>query len=271
MCEMVRHQGAKSMIGFSTILCVSEELLRAIGVELQFSIPNWPYDLVARIYDAPRHCNRRKQWANPPHLTELDVLFSGFFVALGLLFWKLPLGSLGFGFNVIAIHPWFVTSYDLFEQFWIIVERRQLLLIDVHATLFCSKFSDFGIIFPAARFMAKTFVKIAWHEPNDMPASSAMFLIRRLSKIIFFTASMFSSVVDLLGRPGRVLSLTFIRPSLNRLYHNRTCVLLIVDSPNATVNILNVLAHFISFFTQNLIHFFSNTRSKKSKSTPKHD
>ena len=38
---------------------------------------------------------------------------------------------------------------------------------------FCSKFCNFGIIFAAARFMPKTSVKIAWHEPNEMPTSSA--------------------------------------------------------------------------------------------------
>ena len=68
-------------------------------------------------------------------------------------------------------------------------------------------------------------------------------------------ASIFSSIVDVLGRPGQASSLTSSRPSLNRLYHNWTCVLLIVDSPNVTVNVTNVLAYFISFFTQNLIHF----------------
>ena len=29
------------------------------------------------------------------------------------LFWMLPLGLLGFGVNVVAIHSWFVTSYNL--------------------------------------------------------------------------------------------------------------------------------------------------------------
>ena len=31
---------------------------------------------MARIYDVPRYCSRRKQWAKPIHLTELDVPFS---------------------------------------------------------------------------------------------------------------------------------------------------------------------------------------------------
>ena len=91
---------------------------------------------------------------------------------------------------------------------------------------FRSKFSNFGTIFATASFMPKTFVRTAWHERNDMPTSSVIFLlvIQQLFKIIFFTATMFwmwMNVFDGLGRPGRV--------SLNRLYHNWTCVLLIAD------------------------------------------
>ena len=121
------------------------------------------------------------------------------------LFWTLPLGWLGFGFNIIAIHPWFVTSkseqiwivverckhlltdvhakkfnvqtihpwfvnsYELSEQIWIVVERRQHPLSDVYAT----SFSNFETIFDAARFMPKKFLKMGWHEPNDMPTSLA--------------------------------------------------------------------------------------------------
>ena len=73
-----------------------------------------------------------------------------------------------------------------------------------------------------------------------MPTSSAtsLIVIRRLSKIIFFIALMISSVVDALGRT-----------SLNRLDHNWTSVLLIMDSSNATVNISNV--HFnLIFYTK---------------------
>ena len=42
---------------------------------------------------------------------------------------------------------------------------------------FCTKFSNFGTVFAAARFMLKTSVNIAWHKPNDMPTSSATALI----------------------------------------------------------------------------------------------
>ena len=107
------------------------------------------------------------------------------------------------------------------------------------------KFSNFGTIFAATRYISKTSVKIAWHEPNDMPTSLAtsLIVIRRLSN--------FSSVVDMIGRARQASSLTSSRPFLNRLYHNRTSVLGIVNQSNAAVNISIVLAHLISVFAQN--------------------
>ena len=91
------------------------------------------------------------------------------------LFRTFPLGWFGVGFNVTAIHRLLVTSYDLFKQIWIVVEHRQHLLSDVNVTwlCFCLKFSNFATIFVGTRFMPKTSVKIAKHEPNDMPTSSA--------------------------------------------------------------------------------------------------
>ena len=71
----------------------------------------------------------------------------------------------------------FVTSYDQIWISWAMSMRR----------CFCSKFNNFETIFAAARFIPKTSVIIAWHDPNDMPTASATSLtvIRRLSKIIF--------------------------------------------------------------------------------------
>ena len=43
--------------------------------------------------------------------------------------------------------------------------------------VFPQNFSKFGTIFAAAGFMDKTLVKAAWHEPNDMPTSSATSII----------------------------------------------------------------------------------------------
>ena len=127
------------------------------------------------------------------------------------LFWMLPFDWLGFGFNIIA-------SYDLFEQVWIVFEHRQHLLSDVHATLFCSKYSNFGTVFAAARFMSNTSVKNSWHRANDMPTSLATSLIVTIDNenyiLYHFFTIMLSSVVDVLRRLGRAFS----RPSLNQLY-----------------------------------------------------
>ena len=66
-----------------------------------------------------------------------------------------------------------------------VAERRQHLLSVVG-------FAQNFVILAIRHFMPKTSVKIAWHEPNDIPTSSAtslmLVVIRRLSKIIFFTA-----------------------------------------------------------------------------------
>ena len=107
---------------------------------------------------------------------------------------------------------------------------------------FCSKFTNFGTIFAAISFTLKTSVKIIWHEPNDIPTSSAtsVIVIRRLSNNIFFTVSM-----------GRASPLTYSRPSRNQLYHNWTYVLLIVDSPKQTRHSL----HFKSSCTFNFIFY----------------
>ena len=59
--------------------------------------------------------------------------------------------------SIIRHHLW------PFEQIWIVVS-------DVHAKL--DKICIFGTIFAAVRFLPKTSLKIAWHEPNDMSTSS---------------------------------------------------------------------------------------------------
>ena len=73
------------------------------------------------------------------------------------LLWTLPLGWLGFGFNIIAIHLWFIAGYYLLKQIWICVEHCQHLL----SGCVCLKFRT---IFAGARFMPKTSINIAWHE-----------------------------------------------------------------------------------------------------------
>ena len=60
---MVHCHGAKSMIGNRCITSRSCSLLTLLSCGKM-------------IHDALRHCNRRKQWAKPSHLNELDWPFS---------------------------------------------------------------------------------------------------------------------------------------------------------------------------------------------------
>ena len=86
-----------------------------------------------------------------------------------------------------------------------------------------------GTIFAAARSINKSY--LAWAE---------------------LYANIISNLSNIDSTRTGIVTDIFLA-SLNRIYHNWTCVLLIVDSPNAKVNISNVLAHWISFFTQYLI------------------
>ena len=151
---------------------------------------------MARIH---RHCNRRKHWAKPSHLTKLNKLYP----VLALL--NTSIWMIGLWFQCLSHLPM------ICHQLWANLDRLWAMSM---RRCFCSKFNNFGTIFAASRFMPKTYGKIAW---NDMPTSSgtSVIVIQWLSTIIFFTASMFSSVIDMLGLPGRASSLIFARLSLN--------------------------------------------------------
>ena len=163
---------------------------------------------MARIYDAPRVAIEENFhiWPN------LTTVFRSW------LIWTLPLGSFGVWFQCHSHTP--IILHQLWP-FWanldLVVERRQLFLSMSMRRCFSLKFNNFGIIFAAARYMPQTSVKIAWHEPNDMPTAlaSSLIVIRRLFKIIYFTASIFSSVVEVLGRLD--IFTAFFKPVLPQL------------------------------------------------------
>ena len=145
----------------------------------------------------------------------------------------------------LIIHDWFFRNS---MYFWRIILRNR------------SKVSNFGIIFAATRFMPKIFVKIAWHllaERNaniisnfdDYPESFSFLLqcwrARTISKsIVIEIFSVFLIISQL------IFSST----------HSS-------QRPNETVNISNVLAHSISYFTQTLLQLlrsnFSNRKNRR--------
>ena len=106
----------------------------------------------------PPNCNRSKQnlliWPN-------YTCFSQSF-----LIWSHPLGWLGFDFNVIALHPWFVPSCDPFDQIWIVVEVVNISWTMSTRRCFCSKFSNFGAIFVGAKMIHKNILAWSKHYTN---------------------------------------------------------------------------------------------------------
>ena len=89
----------------------------------QGSIPYWSYDLVGRIHDAPCHCNLEKQWAKPSHLN--------CFFSISSFLDPRKFGIIGLWFQCHSHVPVIRHQLWIFEQIWIVVERRQNLLIDV--------------------------------------------------------------------------------------------------------------------------------------------
>ena len=124
---------------------------------------------------------------------------------------------------------------------------------------FCSIFNNFG---PILAFHALNIRKncLAWAERYANIISN---LFNSDSTII---QSYFLHCFNVFISCWRAeaISTTSSRPSLNRLYHNWTCVLLIVDFPNTTVNISNALA-------QNLIQFLWSIVSNSKNWSAEHD
>ena len=130
MCEQVRYHDAKSTISFSTILtnCFAQSALNFKVVFIIDRTTLWQEFMMHHAIAIEENSEQNLHiWPN------LICFFRSW------LFWTLPLQWFDFGFNVVAIHLWFVTNYDLFEQIWIVIERHELLLSDVHVTLFFLK------------------------------------------------------------------------------------------------------------------------------------
>ena len=126
MCELVHYYDAKFMIGFPQFCafltnCFTQSAQNFKVVSLIVRKTLWQEFMMhhAKAIEEKSEQNLHI-WPN------LAWFFRSW------LFWTLPFEWLSFGCNVIAVYPWFVTSYDVFEQ---IVERCQHLLSNVYARL----------------------------------------------------------------------------------------------------------------------------------------
>ena len=97
----------------------------------------------------------------------------------------------------------------------------------------------------------------------DLPC---LIMIRRFSITIFFTASMFSLVVDVLGCPGWASSFTSSRTFCEELISLLNTFLTYSTLTICHFHISSIFEHLIPFFTQNLMHilwfiFFDSRKS----------
>ena len=128
-----------------------------------------------------------------------------------LYFWKYK--------KVTRSHVWRIWRLGIVSDSWATSIRRCFCL---GLFGFLLKIQQFLNKFCCHAFHTQNIRKISWHEPIGMPTSSAtsLIVIRRSFITISFTLTTFSSVVDVLGRPGRSSSSTSSRPSWKRLYHS---------------------------------------------------
>jgi len=122
----------------------------------------------------------------------------------------------------------------------------------------CSRWSSVskrGTNLAHTRFMCRSSVKIASHEPTEIPQSSvisrtvSLLLLRK----IVLTLAIISSFLDVDGRPERGSLSTEVLPSLNRRNESNNCVRHIASSPYACCNNWYVSVAGFPILQQNLM------------------
>ena len=120
------------------------------------------------------------------------------------LFWMLLLGWLGIDLNVTVIYPWFITSSDLFEQMCMPhLERCACHFLFAQNLAISEQFS-----LPHVSCLK---VERSANIISNISNSDSMIIENN-----FFTASMFSSIVNTLERPGQSSLFKSSFRSLNR-------------------------------------------------------
>jgi len=109
---------------------------------------------------------------------------------------------------------------------------------------FCSALRRQGTNFAVTRLIRKSSVRIFWHIPNAILASSATSLIvrRRSARMISHTRATVSSVWEVEGLPGWGSSSKDQRPLLKRKYHSNVFDQHRQDPPKAACSISYVSA-----------------------------
>jgi len=113
------------------------------------------------------------------------------------------------------------------------------------------------------RFMCRLSVKIALHEPMEIPQLSAISRTVNLLLLwtIFLTLVITSSFLDVDGRPKWGLLSTEVLPSLHRRNQPNTCVWPIASSPYACCNNWYVSIAVFPILKQNLMQMHCSVLS----------
>jgi len=121
---------------------------------------------------------------------------------------------------------------------------------------FWSSVNTRGTNFAATRCMLSFSVRIAWHDPKLMPTSSAISLMvkQQFWRINSRTASIWTSSVDVEGRPLWGSSSIDVVTVLKRLYYSKHCSWLIHSSPKACWSIFHVSVAVFPSLKQNFTH-----------------
>ena len=218
---------------------------------------------MVRTSDALRHDNQRKQWAKPWHLTELDVLFSVLVIQ-----WA-SIGTIGLWFR----YPWFVTSYDLFKQIWIVVDVIQHFLSDGHATGFLVKIQQSWNELRCHTLQTQNIRKncMAW---DNRYADILINFSNSDSTILHnnFLQCFSVSIGCWRAGPSKASVVIHLFSTFCEELVPLVNTFLTYSTPYATFNISSVFEHLIPFFTKNLMHilwsiFFD---SRKSPTHAKH-
>ena len=115
----------------------------------------------------------------------------------------------------------------------------------------------------STRFMCRSSVKIASHEPTEIPQSSAVSrtVSLLLLRTIVLTLAIISPFLDVDGRPERGSLSTKVLPSLNRRNQSNTFVRPIASSPHACCNNWYVSVAVFPILKANLMQMFCSVLS----------
>jgi len=118
-----------------------------------------------------------------------------------------------------------------------------------------SSVSKQGTNFAHTRFMCRSSVKIASHEPTEISQSSAISptVSLLLLRTIVLTLAIISSFLDVDGRPERGSLSTEVLSSLNRRNQPDTCVRPTASSPYACCNNWHVSFAGFPILKQNMM------------------